>query len=101
MGGADPRSPARPGLRTGTAGPGDPEDVARDRDAAGPAPAERPAPRDQPEADPAMPAEPLPPPPDRGGRSSGGATRPPPPSPSAGGGASGRSRDAYASPVPA
>src|SRR5690349_18022614 len=123
-GGADP--PVR--LLTGAADAGG-ADPACGR---GAVPAERPAPRDQPEAGAA--GEPFDPfgwwAPCRGGRSSGGATRPLPPSasvtflaraepapeappttrrepplasssPSAGGGASGRSRDAYASPVPA
>lgn len=123
MGGADPRSAARP--RIGPEEAGDPVDVARNHDAAGPAAAERPAPRDQLETDPAPPADPFDPVPfGRGGRSRGGATRAPLSasvtflaraapapltarrepaltSPSGGGGASGRSREAYASPVPA
>ena len=103
---------------------GAPPDVARDREGAGPAAAERPAPRDQLEA--ALAAAPLPPVPGLGGRSSGGAVRAPlsvsgmfllrarlaaaaprreaglvSPSPSAAGGASGRNRDAYASPAAA
>jgi hypothetical protein len=86
MDGADPRSPERAWLLTG---PEDAGDAARGREAAGPASAERPAPRDQPEADPARPADPPDPllpdplPSGRGGRSRGGATRPPPPSASA------------------
>jgi hypothetical protein len=145
-GGADP--PPRLWLLTGGGPAGEGADGRADEGAGGadaargrgpvPAdtlPAERPAPRDQPEAGAdAGPPDPFGPPapvaPCRGGRSSGGATRllppsasvtflvraepgpePPPttrrepplasPSPSAGGGASGRSRDAYASPVPA
>ena len=116
-GGADP--PPRLWLLTGGAGGG--ADAARGRGPvpADTVPAERPAPRDQPEAGAA--GEPFGLwAPCRGGRSSGGATRPLPlsasvaflaraepaaltsrrepplasPSPSAGGGASGRSRDA-------
>jgi hypothetical protein len=56
MGGADPRSPERAWLLTG---PEDAGDAAGGREAAGLAPAERPAPRDQPEADPARPADPF------------------------------------------
>src|SRR5580704_18635004 len=116
-GAADPAEPAWP------EGAG-PVDVERARGPAPPAAAERPAPRDQPEAALAGPAgdAPLP---DRGGRSSGGAARAPlsasgafrlrvrpaaaaprrdpelaSPFPSTAGGASGRNRDAYASPLP-
>jgi hypothetical protein len=126
IGGADRAGPraAEPRERAGvrdapvppvvTAGPGD---AALARGAAEPAAAERPAPRDQPEAVPADPPDP----PALGGKSSGGATRPAPlsasgmfrratlelpapattrrlvlasPSPSADGEASGRTRDA-------
>ena len=133
MGGADPRSPERAWLLTGPEDAGDTaggreaagdaaggRGAAEGRGAAGPAVGERPAPRDQPEADPAEPADPFDPlSPGRGGRSRGGATRPPllsasatflaraepallairrepeltSPSSSAAGGASGRSRD--------
>jgi hypothetical protein len=121
MGGADPAEAERAETREG---PEEPEDAARVRGPTGPTAAERPAPRDQPEADPEAPDDPLLP--DLGGRSSGGATRSPllaasgtfllravpaalaplttrrepvlvSPSPSAWGGASGRSREAYAS----
>jgi hypothetical protein len=119
MGGADPAEPERAETREE---PEEPEDAARVRGPTGPPDTERPAPRDQPDADPAVPAGPLP---DLGGRSRGGAARPPlaasgmflwravpaaltplttrrppelaSPSPSAGGGASGRNREAYAS----
>jgi hypothetical protein len=120
-GAADPAGPVGPARPEG-AGPGD---VERAREPAAPGAAERPAPRDQPEAALAGPAgdAPLP---DRGGRSSGGAARAPlsasgafrlrvrpaaaaprrdpelaSPFPSTAGGASGRNRDAYASPLPA
>jgi hypothetical protein len=96
----------------GQAGPADPAEPFGAREPAAPDAGERPAPRDQPSV--------------RGGRSSGGAVRAPlsasgafllrarpaavaprreprlaSPSPSAAGGASGRNRDAYASPLPA
>jgi hypothetical protein len=79
MGGADPRSPERAWLLTGPEEAGEAPDAARDR-APVPVPAERPAPRDQLEAEPADPFDPLPFDPlpfGRGGRSRGGATRPP------------------------
>ena len=141
MGGAEPRPLERAWLLTGPEGAGTAGVAARGRGlapgvgrglapGAGLAlgPAERPAPRDQPEAEPTAPATPFDPLPVRGGRSRGGATRAPlsasvtflaradpaalapltarrepeltSASPSAGGGASGRSREAYASPVP-
>jgi len=105
MDGADP--PARARLLTGAEDTADPVDAARARV---PAPAERPAPRDQPPADPTDPADPFEPisplepfepfdpldpfepldpldpfepRPVRAGRSSGGATRAAPPSASA------------------
>jgi hypothetical protein len=79
MGGADPAEPERP--RDAPAGPGD---AARERGPTGPGATERPAPRDQPDADPATPLAAGPAGPagplvaERGGRSSGGATRLPP-----------------------
>jgi hypothetical protein len=79
MGGAGLAEPERAETREG---PEDPGDAARVRGPTWPAAAERPAPRDQPAADPAAPAvpadpaDPAGPPPDLGGRSSGGATRP-------------------------
>jgi len=79
MGGAGLAEPERAGSREG---PADPEDAARVRGPAWPAATERPAPRDQPDVDPATPADPVDPAdpagplPDLGGRSSGGATRP-------------------------
>ncbi len=83
MGGADPRSPARARVLTGPEA-GGALDAARDR-VPGSAPTERPAPRDQLEAEPADPFAPLPFAPlpfaplpfGRGGRSRGWATRPP------------------------
>jgi translation initiation factor IF-2 len=78
MGGAGLEEPERAETREG---PEDPEDAARVRGPAWPAAAERPAPRDQPAADPAAPAapevpdDPAGPLPDLDGRSSGGATR--------------------------
>jgi len=94
MGGAEPRSLERAGLLTGPEDAGEAGDAARGRGPAPvlvpvpvpvePAPVERPAPRDQPEADPAAladpfdPFDPFDPLPARGGRSRGGATRVPP-----------------------
>jgi len=102
MGGAEPRSRERAWLLTGAEDAGETGDAARGRGPApvpalvlvpaptpAPAPTERPAPRDQPEADPAAPVDPFDPfdpfdpLPERGGRSRGGATRVPPVSASA------------------
>jgi hypothetical protein len=80
MGGADLDEPERAGSREGA---DDPEEAPRVRGPAWPEATERPAPRDQPDADPETPPDPPDPPdpaaalPDLGGRSRGGATRPP------------------------
>ena len=76
MGGAGLDEPERAGSREGAE---DPEDAARVRGPAWPAATDRPAPRDQPDADPETPPDPAAPAaalPDLGGRSRGGATRP-------------------------